>query len=144
VLFCVQPGSGDSLQFMKAGIVEIPDVAAVTKADSGPAADRALADLKGALSLNDADPEGGTVQALKLSATTGAGLAELVAALDAHRDGLAADGRLAAQRARQAESWLIEALRDRHGREGLKRLGRVALPAGQSPFSRLAELAARL
>jgi LAO/AO transport system kinase len=144
VLFCVQPGSGDSLQFMKAGIVEIPDVAAVTKADSGPAADRALADLKGALSLNDVDPEGGAVQVLKLSATTGDGMDDLVAALDAHRDRLAAEGRLAGQRARQAERWLVEALRDRHGREGLKRLGRVELPAGRSPFSRLAELAARL
>ena len=35
VVFCVQPGSGDSLQFMKAGIVEIPHVIAVTKADLG-------------------------------------------------------------------------------------------------------------
>src|SRR3546814_10536955 len=34
VVFCVQPGSGDSLQFMKAGIMEIPDLAVVTKADS--------------------------------------------------------------------------------------------------------------
>ncbi|MBL8673659.1 MAG: ATP/GTP-binding protein, partial [Rhodospirillales bacterium] len=37
VLFCVQPGSGDSLQFMKAGIVEIPDIVAVTKGDLGRA-----------------------------------------------------------------------------------------------------------
>ena len=35
VLFCVQPGSGDALQFMKAGIVEIPDIIAVTKSDLG-------------------------------------------------------------------------------------------------------------
>ncbi len=33
VLLCVQPGSGDSLQFMKAGVTELPDVVAVTKAD---------------------------------------------------------------------------------------------------------------
>ena len=35
VAFCVQPGSGDSLQYLKAGIAEIPDVAVVTKADLG-------------------------------------------------------------------------------------------------------------
>ena len=35
VVFCVQPGSGDSLQFMKAGIVEIPHLIVVTKADLG-------------------------------------------------------------------------------------------------------------
>ena len=51
VVFCVQPGSGDALQFMKAGIVEIPDLAVVTKADMGEVARRALNDLKGALSL---------------------------------------------------------------------------------------------
>ena len=51
VVFCVQPGSGDSLQFMKAGIVEIPHVIAVTKADLGGAAERARADVAGALSL---------------------------------------------------------------------------------------------
>ncbi len=51
VLFAVQPGSGDSLQFMKAGIVEIPDVALVTKADLGGIAERAKRDLEGALGI---------------------------------------------------------------------------------------------
>ena len=51
VVFAVQPGSGDSLQFMKAGIVEIPDVALVTKADLGGIAERAKRDLEGALGL---------------------------------------------------------------------------------------------
>src|SRR3546814_11241235 len=45
VVFCVQPGSGDSLQFMKAGIMEIPDLAVVTKADS-ETAPRTQADLR--------------------------------------------------------------------------------------------------
>src|SRR5581483_9181015 len=51
VVFCVQPGSGDSLQFMNAGIVEIPDVVVVTKGDMGHAAIRARADVKGALGM---------------------------------------------------------------------------------------------
>ena len=46
VVFCVQPGSGDSLQFMKAGIVEIPHLIVVTKADLG-AAGRAGARRRG-------------------------------------------------------------------------------------------------
>ena len=50
VVFCVQPGSGDSLQFMKAGIVEIPHLVVVTKADMGAAAARqAIAALSHAL-----------------------------------------------------------------------------------------------
>ena len=50
VLLCVQPGSGDSLQFMKAGVTELPDVIAVTKADM-EAARRTRADVEGALTL---------------------------------------------------------------------------------------------
>ena len=51
VLLCVQPGSGDSLQFMKAGVMELPDVVVVTKGDMGAPARRAKADVEGALSL---------------------------------------------------------------------------------------------
>ena len=51
VLLCVQPGSGDALQFMKAGIMEVPDLVLVTKGDLGAPADRAAGDLRGALSL---------------------------------------------------------------------------------------------
>src|SRR5262249_45087913 len=54
VLFCVQPGSGDALQFMKAGIVEIPHILAVTKADLGAAPERATAALACRLSLRHA------------------------------------------------------------------------------------------
>src|SRR5882724_2796546 len=52
VVLCVQPASGDSLQFMKAGVMELPDVIAVTKADMGAAAQRARSDVEGALSLS--------------------------------------------------------------------------------------------
>src|SRR5207245_634238 len=49
VVVIIQPGSGDVLQFLKAGIMEVPDVLVVTKADLGRVAARALADLKAAL-----------------------------------------------------------------------------------------------
>ena len=49
VAVVVQPGSGDVLQFLKAGIMEVPDVLVVTKADLGDAAKRARADLDQAL-----------------------------------------------------------------------------------------------
>ena len=50
-MFCAQPGSGDSLQYMKAGIMEVPDLIAVTKADMGEVARRTASDLRGGLSL---------------------------------------------------------------------------------------------
>ncbi|MDQ6746189.1 MAG: ArgK protein, partial [Actinomycetota bacterium] len=49
VAVVVQPGSGDVLQFLKAGIMEVPDVLVVTKADLGRVAMRALSDLRSAL-----------------------------------------------------------------------------------------------
>ena len=58
VAVIVQPGSGDVLQFLKAGIMEIPDVLVVTKADLGDVALRARRDLHAALrSLGDRDTE---------------------------------------------------------------------------------------
>ena len=55
VVFCAQPGSGDALQFMKAGVMEMPDVVLVTKGDLGAPASRAAADVRGALSLAAAE-----------------------------------------------------------------------------------------
>jgi LAO/AO transport system kinase len=148
VVFCVQPGSGDSLQFMKAGIVEIPHVIAITKADLGAAAERARADVAGALSLATAGAGDWPLRVLAVSSRSGAGMDELMAALEAHRAHLAADDRLAIARHRQSEGWIVGSLRERYGREGIARLGRLgfdlALAPGAQPFQRLRELGAAL
>jgi LAO/AO transport system kinase len=138
VVFCVQPGSGDSLQFMKAGIVEIPHLVAVTKADMGPAAKRARADVEGALGL--AEAADWPVEVLSLAALKGEGIEPLIAALDRRWAWLEEGGRVARQREAQARHWVVDALRQRFGRDGLKRAGTMALPEGGSPFARLAEL----
>jgi LAO/AO transport system kinase len=147
VVFCVQPGSGDSLQFMKAGIVEIPHLIVVTKADLGAAAERARADVAGALSLATAGDEW-PVKALAVSSRSGAGMNDLTTALEAHRTHLTADNRLAVARHRQSEGWIVESLRERFGREGIARLGRLgfdlSLKPGAQPFLRLGELGAAL
>ncbi len=140
VVFCVQPGSGDSLQFMKAGIIEIPHLALVTKADVGAGAARALADLKGALSLG-VEKADWVVETLAVSARDRSGLDALMAALERHRTHLAEDGRLVALRHAQAEAWLEDAVRERFGREGLKRAGTLSLSPGESPFRRLVKIA---
>jgi LAO/AO transport system kinase len=148
VVFCVQPGSGDSLQFMKAGIVEIPHLVAVTKADTGAAAVRARADVTGALSLAGGEGRDWPPRTLVVSARSGAGIDALTTALDAHRAHLAVEARLAIARHRQSEGWLREALRERFGTHGLARLGRLGLdaglPAGAQPFERLHSLSETL
>ena len=148
VVFCVQPGSGDSLQFMKAGIVEIPHIVVVTKADMGAAASRALTDVAGALGMAE-DESGWRVPVLALSALNREGVTALIDALAARAAFLAAEGRLAGQRQAQAGDWLIDAVRERYGREGLKRAGpllsvppsgSLTLPSGEPPFGRLQEI----
>ncbi|KIM00195.1 putative periplasmic protein kinase ArgK and related GTPases of G3E family [Paramagnetospirillum magnetotacticum MS-1] len=145
VLFCVQPGSGDSLQFMKAGIAEIPHVVVVTKADMGAAAVRARADVLGALGLGGGGgQEGWETPVLMVSSARREGVEALVAAMDGHAAWLGAEERLAAARHAQAEAWLEEAIRERFGREGVRRAGDLSLERGDSPFVRLAQLSARL
>jgi len=141
VLFCVQPGSGDSLQFMKAGIAEIPHVVVVTKADMEQAARRARSDVLGALSLGGSDEvDNWQVPVLMVSSMRREGVDDLIAAIDGHRDFLQDGDQLSAARHAQAEQWLTEAVRERWGREGIARAGDLSLPAGQSPFHRLALL----
>jgi LAO/AO transport system kinase len=144
VVFCVQPGSGDSLQFMKAGIVEIPHVVVVTKADLGGVAERARADVAGALSLASADQHDWPLKTLAVSARSGTGIEALMAALEEHRQHMAGEGRLDAARRRQSERWVVEAFRERFGQRGLQRLRGVAMDgivsSDASPFERLRQL----
>lgn len=82
VAVIVQPGSGDVLQFLKSGIMEIPDVLVVTKADLGRIAQRARSDVRAALrSVGDRTTKVVAVSSLPPVS----GFDELVATLDAHR-----------------------------------------------------------
>jgi LAO/AO transport system kinase len=116
VAVVVQPGSGDVLQFLKAGIMEIPDVLVVTKADLGRVATRALADLRAALrSLNAAD----TAVVAVASLSPPSGIDQLVDALDEHRSALDLGARrLHARRMHALAEFVAE-----HGERGLRALG---------------------
>src|SRR4051795_11077163 len=116
VAVIVQPGSGDVLQFLKSGIMEVPDVLVVTKADLGEAALRARRDLHAALRSLGARS---TAVVAVSSVPPASGIDDLVAALDAHRAGLdLAARRLAARRAGALADFAAE-----HGERGLRGLG---------------------
>lgn len=116
VAVVVQPGSGDALQFIKSGIMEVPDVLVVTKADLGQVALRTRRDLSAALrSLG----ERGTPVVAVSSIAPVQGVDELIAALDEHRAGLdVAARRLAARRAGALADFAAE-----HGEAGLRAVG---------------------
>jgi len=116
VAVVVQPGSGDVLQFLKSGIMEIPDVLVVTKADLGQVALRSRHDLSTALHSLDAHD---TPVIAVSSIAPAQGFDDLVAALDEHRERLdIAARRLAARRASALADFAAE-----HGQRGLRALG---------------------
>ncbi len=143
VVFAVQPASGDSLQFMKAGIVEIPNVAVVTKGDLGAHAERAARELKAALDLV---AEGDDVPIHIVRAAEGTGIDALVAAIETHAARLGGPRALAERRAEQAGLWLQRRLHDAFGRRGLARARHeIGLePAPRRPFSTYAEVSSAL
>lgn len=146
VVLCVQPGSGDSVQYMKAGIAEIPDIAVVNKADLGAVAIRAKNDLRTALALAPAGEW--TVPVVVASAAEGRGIDELRGRIAEHAAYLARTGELAARRRARAQRWLEDGLRDEFGRHGLERArrlpGGLELASGRSPFRHLQEISSRL
>jgi LAO/AO transport system kinase len=141
VAVVVQPASGDVLQFLKAGIMEVPDVLVVTKADLGDAARRAQADLHQALAALGSSE----VPVLAVSSVSPpSGIAELVAELDAHRERIdLPERRLRARRLSALREFVAErgetALRGLGGRREAERI-----LEGRSPGESVAELVAVL
>ncbi|TPE50761.1 ArgK/MeaB family GTPase [Amaricoccus solimangrovi] len=134
VVFCAQPGSGDALQFMKAGVMEMPDVVLVTKGDMGAPARRAAADVRGALSLAAEDRPPAAVAIL--SAVTGEGIGE---ALDliAARAPDPAEG--AARHRARARAWAESRLAESFGSVGLAALAPL-IDRYATPFSAVSAL----
>jgi len=116
VAVVVQPASGDVLQFLKAGIMEVPDVLVVTKADLGTVATRAVSDLHAALrSLGARD----TAIVAVSSLAPASGIETLVDALDEHRAAL----ELPARRLRARRMHALADFVTEHGERGLRALG---------------------
>jgi LAO/AO transport system kinase len=123
LVYVVNPGTGDALQFMKAGILELPDLFVVNKADVGAAAQRSASELESGLGLGERDPASWTPPVLLTSARDRDGIEALVDALDAHRTHLVETCALAARRARGREAHVLDALLRRYGSHGIECLG---------------------
>jgi LAO/AO transport system kinase len=141
IVVVVQPGSGDVLQFLKAGIMEVPDLLVVSKADLGEPAARARRDLEQALAALGSSH----VPVLAVSALSPpSGIAELADALEHHCAQLDLDER-------RRRSRRLSALREftaEHGEAALRQLGgrREAerLLDGQRPAASVADLVGAL
>jgi LAO/AO transport system kinase len=110
IVLVLMPGSGDSIQALKAGVMEIPDVIVINKADH-PLTDTMVREIRGVLSLANLD--GGSergkwrVPIVKTEAAHGKGIAELVEGLDEHRAHILAEGTLQERRGRNLRNEVL-------------------------------------
>ena len=105
IVLALMPGSGDSIQALKAGVMEIPDVIVVNKSDH-PMTDTMIRELRGALSL--AHKAGGwRVPILRTEAARGEGIEELAARISEHRAFIESAGTLSERRARNLRSEVL-------------------------------------
>jgi LAO/AO transport system kinase len=114
VVLALQPGSGDSIQALKAGVMEIPDVIAVNKCEH-PLADTMVREVKAVLALGP--EQAWTVPVVRTEATKGQGISELAEVLEAHRRHITEEGSLATRRARNLRAEVIGIAASRMRRE---------------------------
>jgi len=147
ICLVAQPASGDTIQFLKAGVMEIPDVIAVNKADLGAPSRKAAAEIRGALTKGSA---GWSVPVVLVSAAEKQGIDELATALDQHRQWLADQQLLTSGRIAQRGRWCLKCLREEFGGFGIEQLGGEQQLLAQwsqqkqSPYEYLEELRGRL
>jgi LAO/AO transport system kinase len=104
VVLVLIPGSGDSVQALKAGVMEIPDIIVVNKADH-PLTDTMVREIRGVLSL--APQRGWKVPIVKTQAASGIGVDELIEQIGKHREHLESEGQLDERRRRNLRNEVL-------------------------------------
>ena len=105
VVLALMPGSGDSIQALKAGVMEIPDVIVVNKADH-PLTDTMVREIRGVLSLGP--KTGWRVPIIRTQASKGEGIEELAERIADHREHIKAEGTLEERRRRNLMNEVME------------------------------------
>jgi LAO/AO transport system kinase len=112
IVLVLMPGSGDSIQALKAGVMEIPDVIVINKADH-PLTDTMVREIRGVLSMARYDESHEQaalrwrVPIVKTEAVRGTGIEELVERLDEHRAHILSEGHLAERRRRNLRNEVL-------------------------------------
>jgi LAO/AO transport system kinase len=122
VVFVVQPGSGDVLQYMKAGIMEIPHVLLINKGDQKKQAMKVLNDLKTAATFSSSGSGEWRPEVVMASALEGWGQDELAAAIEKHYRHLLKEN-LEETRRLNRSHWIYMLFRERFGSFGVEMLG---------------------
>ena len=129
VLFCVQPGSGDALQFMKAGIVEIPDIIAVTKSDLGDIAINTHNEILNSIKINNNYREQ-NIPIILISSQEEKNINNLIDKIEEQKKKLNFKNK---KKEIRGIFWLEESIKEQFGRTGIKKLKKINVNK-KSPF----------
>ncbi|HKH41154.1 MAG TPA: methylmalonyl Co-A mutase-associated GTPase MeaB [Solirubrobacterales bacterium] len=114
IVLVLMPGSGDSIQALKAGVMEIPDVIVVNKSDH-PMTDTMIREIRGVLSLGPSTSW--RVPIVKTEAAKGEGVTELAEKITEHREHIEVEGTLDERRARNLRNEVLELAASRMRRQ---------------------------
>ena len=136
VLFCVQPGSGDSLQFMKAGIVEIPDIIAITKSDLGDIAINTHNDVINSIKIGNYSQEQ-NIPIILVSSKEEKNIENLAMKIEEQQK----SNLNFRNKRKEIRSifWLEESIKEQFGAAGIKKLKKIKIDK-KSPFLQFLEI----
>ncbi len=124
VVLCLQPGAGDAVQALKAGVMEIADVFCINKADN-PQAKNAASEVRSILEIGqELDPDPWFPPIVMTRGDTGEGVEELKDTIQKHRDFLGEDGRLGRRRRAALRDFVVAWATNRLEKEMNERLKR--------------------
>lgn len=142
VIYCVQPGSGDTIQFMKSGIIEIPDVVVVTKSDLKDLSQITLSDLLSSKNFLSEKSEW-DIGILPISSKNNSGVNDLLNLIQKRWLWLNNNKILKNKRIFQDIEWIKRTIRNKFGTEGIK-LIENQIKIEKNPFTLLKKLKNRL
>ena len=124
VVLCLQPGAGDAVQALKAGVMEIADVFCMNKSDN-PQAKNAASEVRSILEIGqELDPDPWFPPIVMTRGDTGDGVQELKDTIQKHHDYLEEDGRLAERRRAAIKEFVVSWATNRLEKEMNGRLNR--------------------
>ena len=136
VVLALQPGAGDAVQALKAGVMEIADVFCINKADH-PRAKGAASEVRSILEIGqELDPDPWFPPIVMTRGDTGEGVEELKEAIQRHRAYLGESGKLEQRRRAALKKFVVEWATDRLGREMRGRLEREDMETMDKVYDR--------
>ncbi len=138
VILCVQPGSGDTIQFMKSGIFEIPDLVVITKCDMEKLSNQTFSDLSGSSSYFK-DKNAWDIKIILTSSHKNIGFNSLIKEIENRWRWLIKENVLNINRSSQDLQWMKNSIIREFGMMGLEK-GLKKINYKKNPFLELSRI----